>query len=256
MGHVGRLCRRRWAVARWVSRRAGGRDHRGRRATSIPGYTPPASYPDAFQDAPISFDVRHRMWGSDGCNSFEVSYRVGRDGSFSSGPGAMTAIGCANVPNDQVTAQARQVVIDNGELTFLDGDGRLLGRYQRIPAVGRPDVGPGPLPTALVGTWRPLRITGYRVPAAYPDALAQAPVTFGSSGSWRASDGCTMTTGTYTLDSGGRISVTSGPTTAIGCAGVPNAVVLSQAATVQVTGDRLTLRSAPGGVLATYQRVR
>jgi heat shock protein HslJ len=225
------------------------------RPVSIPGYTPPARFPDAFADAPITFDSRHRLWGTDGCNSFDVSYRVARDGSISVGEGVETSIGCANVPNELVTTKARRVEVYGDVLTLQDGDGRLLGRYQRIPAVGRPDVGPGRLATALVGTWRPLEIAGYRVPAAYPDAMTYAAITFLSDGNWRASDGCNMTHGSYVLDSGGRISVTSGPTTLIGCANVPNAEVLSRARTVQVVGDRLTLRSTPGATLATYQRV-
>jgi heat shock protein HslJ len=225
------------------------------RPVSIPGYAPPARFPDAFKDAPITFDSRHRLWGTDGCNGFDVSYRVARDGSISVGDGSSSSIGCANVPNAQVTTKARRVVVDGDELTLLDGDGRLLGRYQRIPAVGRPDVGPGPLATALVGTWRPLQIAGYRAPAEYADAMTYAAITFQSDGNWRASDGCNMAHGSYVLDSGGRISVTSGPTTLIGCANVPNAEVLSRAGRVQVVGDRMTLHSTTGAVLATYQRV-
>jgi heat shock protein HslJ len=225
------------------------------RPVSIPGYTPPARFPDAFADAPITFDSRHRLWGTDGCNGFDVSYRVARDGSISVGEGASTSIGCANVPNDRVTAKARRLVVDGDALTLFDGDGRVLGRYQRISAVGRPDVGPGALATALVGSWRPVKIAGYRVPARYPDAMTYAAITFQSDGNWRASDGCNMAHGSYVVGSGGRISVTNGPVTLIGCANVPNADVLSRAGTVQVVGPRLTFRSGTGAVLGTYQRV-
>lgn len=226
------------------------------RPTSIPGYTAPAQYPDALVQAPISFDRQQRLWGTDGCNDFDGSYRVGRDGSFAAKLGAMTEIGCGNVPNGQVTATARRVVVDGEQLTFLGAGGELLGRYQRIASLGRPDVQPGPLATAMIGTWRPLRIAGYQPPPGYRDGLARAPVTFEASGSWRASDGCNLSSGTYVLDAGGRISVTVGPSTLIGCANVPNATALGRAATIQVTGDRLTLRSATGLVLAVYQRVR
>jgi heat shock protein HslJ len=226
------------------------------RPVAIPGYKPPAQYPDAFANAPISFDRRQRLSGTDGCNAFEVSYHVARDGSFSSGEGPMTAIGCANVPNGPVTGQARHVTIAQDVLTFIDGKGRVLGVYQRIAPVGRPDVGPGPLARTLVGTWRPVRIAGYQPRPGYPDGLAQAPLTFTGSGTWRASDGCNLTAGTYVLGDGDRIAVTYGATTEIGCANVPNATALARASTVQVVRDRLTLRSAAGAVLAIYQRVR
>lgn len=223
---------------------------------SIPGYTAPAQFPDALAQAPISFDRAYRLWGTDGCNDFDGTYQVGRDGAFSARLGAMTEIGCGNVPNGQVTSAARRVEVAGEQLTFLGAGGEVLGRYQRTASLGRPDVGPGPLATAVIGTWRPVRIAGFQPRPGYPDALAQAPVTFDGSGAWRASDGCNQSSGAYVLGAGGRISVTVGPSTLIGCANVPNATALSRAATLQVVGDRLTLRSATGLVLAVYTRVR
>ena len=43
--------------------------------------------------------------------------------------------------------------------------------------------------------------------------------------------------------------------TEIGCANVPNAQVLTEAATVQIVASRLTVRSATGAVLGVYLRV-
>lgn len=111
------------------------------RPVSIAGYVPPAGDPNAYVAAPITFDGQHRLHGTDGCNRFDLTYRVTRDGSFSVSEGAMTAIGCANVPNDQVTARARRVVVDGGVLTFFDGTGQLLGRYQRIGPASGSDLG-------------------------------------------------------------------------------------------------------------------
>ena len=102
------------------------------RPVEIAGYVPPPQYPDALRGATITFDTHHRLQGTDGCNRFSVGYILAPDGSIQVGQGAMTAIGCANVPNDVVTSTARRVSIDNDQLVFLDADGSVLGRYERV----------------------------------------------------------------------------------------------------------------------------
>jgi heat shock protein HslJ len=108
------------------------------RPVEITGYRVPADYPDAFRTATITFTSDHRLRGSDGCNRFDVSYHVSRDGSIRVGQGAMTLIGCANVPNDQVTGRAARVAFEDGLLTFVDQDGDVLGSYGRVPTEASP----------------------------------------------------------------------------------------------------------------------
>ena len=102
------------------------------RPVEIPGYTPPPQYPDAFRGATITFDGKHTLRGTDGCNAFNVSYRVTAAGFLRVGQGPETLIGCANVPNDQVVSSAARVQISGGSLTFVDSHGTLLGRYDRV----------------------------------------------------------------------------------------------------------------------------
>jgi heat shock protein HslJ len=73
--------------------------------------------------------------------------------------------------------------------------------------------------THLVGRWVPVDFTG----ATAPD------LEFRTDGTWRASDGCNETEGTWTDVGAGVVEVTAGPTTLIGCEGVPTAGMLQQA---------------------------
>jgi heat shock protein HslJ len=104
------------------------------RPVEIPGYTPPPQYPNALRDATITFDGKHTLQGTDGCNGFRIDYRVTSDGGLRVGEGAQTLIGCANVPNDEVVSSADRVQISGGSLTFTDAKGKVLGRYTRAGA--------------------------------------------------------------------------------------------------------------------------
>jgi heat shock protein HslJ len=106
------------------------------RPVEIPGYTPPPQYPNAFHGATITFDGKHTLQGTDGCNGFRIDYRVASDGGLRVGAGVQTQIGCANVPNDQVVSSAARVQISGGSLTFVDSHGTLLGRYDRVADAG------------------------------------------------------------------------------------------------------------------------
>ena len=99
------------------------------RPIEITGYQVPSAYPEALRTATITFGSDHHLRGSDGCNRFDVLYRVARDDSLSVDQGPMTAIGCANVPNDRVTADAARITFEDGRLTFLDQGGAVLGTY-------------------------------------------------------------------------------------------------------------------------------
>jgi heat shock protein HslJ len=101
------------------------------RPVEIPGYTPPPQYPNALRDAPITFDGKHTLQGTDGCNGFRIDYRVASGGGLRVGEGVQTQIGCANVPNVEVVSSAVRVQISGGSLTFVDAKGKVLGRYSR-----------------------------------------------------------------------------------------------------------------------------
>ena len=109
--------------------------------------------------------------------------------------------------------------------------------------------------SAIIGTWRPMTIAGYTPQAHFADGVARATITFERGGRWHGSDGCNAMSGTYRLGRGGAISTTVGPSTAIGCANVPNGQVLGSAATAQVVGQQLTFMDGVGVVLGRYMRL-
>lgn len=78
----------------------------------------------------------------------------------------------------------------------------------------------------LIGRWIPVDFTGMTTP----------DLEFRAGGTWRASDGCNETEGTW-ADTGSGVEVTAGPSTLIGCAGVPTAGLLQQAAGIEFTPE-------------------
>jgi heat shock protein HslJ len=106
------------------------------RPVEIAGYAPPLQYPNALRDAPITFDGKHTLQGTDGCNGFRIDYRVTSDGGLRVGEGAQTLIGCANVPNVEVVSSADRVQISGASLRFTDAGGKVLGRYTRAGGTG------------------------------------------------------------------------------------------------------------------------
>jgi hypothetical protein len=123
------------------------------------------------------------------------------------------------------------------------------------------------LTAALIGTWRPVKITGYngQLPRSGPataGTAAKADISFTADGRWTGSDGCNGLGGTYKATDHGSITTeSSGLTTAMGCANVPNLDVLENVARFTIEpirdsmGRSLRLYAADGHLLATYQRV-
>jgi heat shock protein HslJ len=109
--------------------------------------------------------------------------------------------------------------------------------------------------TTVAGTWRPVEIAGYQLPAEYPDAFRTATITFDGAGGWLGSDGCNRLSGTYRFHGDGRLEATVGPSTLIGCANVPNGQVLSSAVQARLHATVLTLLDHSGRVLARYERM-
>lgn len=100
----------------------------------------------------------------------------------------------------------------------------------------------GPVAEELVGTWVadvtfPLRIQPF--------------LTIAANGTWFGSDGCNGVQGTWELGAGGAITTTAGPHTEIGCDGKDLPALFSDAKSVAVDGDTLTLKDATGEASAT-----
>jgi len=82
-------------------------------------------------------------------------------------------------------------------------------------------------PSQLVGRWIPIDVPG----STEPD------IEFRDDATWRASDGCNETEGTWTQLSDDRVSLTAGPSTLIGCEGVPTASLIQQATEVDLGSE-------------------
>ncbi|GAA3037606.1 META domain-containing protein [Actinokineospora globicatena] len=106
----------------------------------------------------------------------------------------------------------------------------------------------------VVGSWEPVSVTGFSGSLLTP--RSQAPwITLTGDGRWSASDGCNTTSGRYKAGGDQFAATTEGPSTLIGCANVPNAHVLTHAATYAVRGEELIFYGTDGAELGTYRRV-
>ena len=76
-----------------------------------------------------------------------------------------------------------------------------------------------------------------------------------STRGWHGSDGCNALAGTYRVGPDGSLAATAGPQTLIGCANVPNGVVVTSAARVEIDEDRLSFLDDGGAVLGSYARL-
>jgi hypothetical protein len=71
-------------------------------------------------------------------------------------------------------------------------------------------------------------------------------VTFASDGSWSGSDGCNGQGGRWRLGTGGDLVTTTGPSTQIGCAGVPVGGWMARARQAGLAGKTLVLLDGTG----------
>jgi META domain len=95
-------------------------------------------------------------------------------------------------------------------------------------------------PDAIVGRWRALgaqtsNTSGY--------------VQFNPNGRWVGSDGCNGATGRYAIDDSGRLVITDGLSTLVGCNGSPAMYWAESTRRIGVDGRRLVLLDVHGRVL-------
>jgi heat shock protein HslJ len=138
----------------------------------------------------------------------------------------------------------------------------LAGPHQSTPqpAAGNPastgSNAQAPAATAqtVVGTWRPVRLSGFTtLKAARPD---DPTITFKPDGTWVGSDGCNGLNGTYSIGQRGEFSSKSGSQRMVGCDNVPHTAVL--AASKRITSEKtgLIFYAGDGREVARYARAR
>jgi heat shock protein HslJ len=108
-------------------------------------------------------------------------------------------------------------------------------------------------PIAIVGTWRPISVTGYHGPLTDPP-LTEAPMLrLDNRGEWTGNDSCNDFGGSYQLRSGGTFHLVERVTTKVLCRrstpGPPTTAVRAE-----LLNGRLTFFGRDGHELAQYQR--
>ena len=211
---------------------------------SLPGHTllerPPVT---------LQFAGGRRLAGGDGCNRYAGSWN-GEGEAFSVAPGlASTQMACAPEVNEQARAYAsallaaRKRAFVDGQLVLQDADGRALAAFR-------------PQPRDLAGTrWRATGINDGRGAVTSLVAGTEVTLEFAADGRASGSATCNRYTAGYTA-SGDSLRFERPALTRMACPGLEAAAqeqafiaALESAATAQIEGERLELRT-PGGALA------
>ena len=108
---------------------------------SVTGYRGPLTSPP-FAFAPsISFDGNGHWNGTDFCNRFFGSYRLGSGGTIQVEPGSATNATCSFVgpegPSPNSVLAAVRVTLSNGRLTLFARSGHELAQYERANVTAR-----------------------------------------------------------------------------------------------------------------------
>ncbi|MET3976539.1 META domain-containing protein [Cellulosimicrobium sp. 4261] len=96
---------------------------------------------------------------------------------------------------------------------------------------------------ALVGRWQP-----------GTDYATDPHVVLAEEGTWTGTDGCNVADGTWRVGAEGRLVVTSGGHTEIGCEGEPVPYLLALSSRAGLDGDVLVLVDHDGVELARLER--
>jgi len=91
--------------------------------------------------------------------------------------------------------------------------------------------------TDIVGTW---------VVSPEEAATTEPFLTVAADGSWAASDGCNVVSGTWELAADGTLTTTAGPSTLIACDGKPLPALFTNATSASIDGDTLVLQDSAG----------
>ncbi|OKI63994.1 hypothetical protein A6A27_26070 [Micromonospora sp. CB01531] len=200
------------------------------------------------------------------CGILVGSWRADTGGLFVAGmfgsSGAEGGRGCDDAPgqNPQWLQRVASYRLEGDTPMLLDADGALVARllpgatptpgpYLAASEVAPPEItdevrrqfAPA---AALPATLAPVagdRLVGKWVPVSGPRT---AYVEFKADGEWRGSDGCNGQAGRWVVGSGGAFLATTGPSTQIGCDGVPVGAWLTSSWRAGLAGETLVLLDA------------
>ncbi|MCW3814081.1 META domain-containing protein [Micromonospora sp. DR5-3] len=200
------------------------------------------------------------------CGILVGSWRADAGGFFVAGmfgsTGAEGGRGCDSAPgqNPQWLNRVTSYQLEGETPLLLDADGAVVARllpgatptpgpYLAASEVGPPEITDevrrrfapaAALPATLTPATRD-RLVGKWVPVSGP---RRAYVEFKADGEWRGSDGCNGQAGRWVVDPAGAFLATTGPSTLIGCDGVPVGAWLSSSWRAGLDGKTLVLLDA------------
>ena len=197
-----------------------------------------------------------RVSGNAGCNNYNGTYTVdGQALTIQLGPTTMMACPEPAMAQEQAfftnLAAAASYVLVGDQLHILNANGDVVLAFQ--PLVSTPLVGT---------TWQALSYNNGKQAVVSVLNGTEITAVFGDDGNLSGSAGCNNYMASYTVD-GNAITIGQAASTMMMCAD-PEGVMeqesayltaLSTAATYQIQGDRLELRTADGALVASYVAV-
>lgn len=195
-----------------------------------------------------------RVSGNAGCNNYNGTYTVdGQALTIQLGPTTMMACPEPAMAQEQAfftnLAAAASYVLVGDQLHILNANGDVVLAFQ--PLVSTPLVGT---------TWQAVSYNNGKQAVVSVLNGTQITAVFGDDGNLSGSAGCNNYMASYTVD-GNAITIGQAASTMMMCAD-PEGVMeqesayltaLSTAATYQIQGDRLELRTADGALVASFQ---
>ena len=226
---------------------------------TLTGYVHNGMMAQALSGTAVTLDFGNdgRITGSAGCNRYFASYEV-KGTAITIGQAGSTMMYCdtpgvMDQESDYLTllGQATTITVQSDKLTLAEAKGTALLTFAKtVPPATEP----------LVGTnWT---LASFHKADAVSSVLAGTTITavFGADGRVTGSAGCNRYFAPYNV-TGTSLSIGPAGSTKMACStpGVMNQestylALLSQAKTVTVKGDRLTLADAKGTALLTFAK--
>lgn len=203
----------------------------------------------------LHFEDKTRLSGSDGCNSYRGSYSAS-DTSLKIADNMMaTMMACPQAIERQASAfknalkNSASFAMDDQQLRLLDANGQLVAEFEAVSQL-------------LSGTsWE---VTGYnngRQAVVSVMAGSKITVSFGADGKVTGAAGCNRYFASY-KQNGGKLTIGPPGATRMFCADPAGLMeqeqsflaALQSANSLQLAGDRLTLRTEKGAIAISLSR--
>jgi heat shock protein HslJ len=211
--------------------------------------------PVAGTQITAAFTADDKVGGTAGCNSYSGQYSVSGSKIQFAGPMASTMMACAQPVMDQenayfqALAAAKSYAVNGDQLALKDSAGSVVASYNAQSQ-------------DLAGSsWLAIGYNNGKQAVVSVSAGSELTAIFGKDGNLTGSAGCNEYNGPYKVD-GAKITIGPLASTRKSC-NDPEGVMeqetqyltaLQSAATYQIEGNRMELRTAAGALAADYIR--